>query len=234
MVISLQEQFNSSVSDEFRNSINDASILADKFGYEIFLIGGIVRDLIMNNNIKDIDIAVQGDAVNFAIFLKENLNCEILNIQENLKTAKVKFLNGVVIDFASTREEKYSESGKLPIAYNFGCKLENDVKRRDFTINTLALKLTGEGKFSLVDYFDGYSDIQNKKIRILHNKSFVDDPSRIIRALKFKERFDFELEAETASLMQEYLSNINDKMPLERVKSEIRQYLFFSDLYQSG
>ena len=74
MVISLQEQFNSSVSDEFRNSINDASILADKFGYEIFLIGGIVRDLIMNNNIKDIDIAVQGDAVNFAIFLKENLN----------------------------------------------------------------------------------------------------------------------------------------------------------------
>lgn len=240
MVICLQEQFNNSVSDEFRCAINNALNLADKNGYEIFLIGGIVRDLIMNNKIKDIDIAVQGDAVNFAILLKENLNCEILNVQENLRTAKVKFLNGVVIDFASTREEKYSESGKLPVAYNFGCKLENDVKRRDFTINTLALKLTGDNKFSLVDYFDGYSDIKNKKIRILHQESFIDDPSRIIRALKFKERFDFELEEDTAILMQEYLSKINDKMPLERVKSEIRQYFeiqkvgLYSRLIESG
>ncbi len=224
MVICLKDKFNNSVSEEFCVAINDALVFADENCFEIFLIGGIVRDLIMNNKVKDIDIAVEGDAVEFAKLLQEKKNCKILNIQENLRTAKVQFPQGVVIDFASTREEKYSESGKLPVAYNFGCKLENDVKRRDFTINTLALKLSGEDKFSLVDYFDGYSDIQNKKIRILHEKSFMDDPSRIIRALKFKERFDFELDAETSNLMQEYLQNINDKMPLERVKSEIRQY----------
>ncbi len=240
MVICLIEEFNNSVSEEFRSAVNDALVFADENNFDIFLIGGIVRDLIMNNKIKDIDIAVQGDAVEFAKLLQEKKNCKILNIQENLRTAKVEFSQGVVIDFASTREEKYSESGKLPVAYNFGCKLEDDVKRRDFTINTLALKLSGENKFSLVDYFDGYSDIQNKKIRILHVKSFIDDPSRIIRALKFKERFDFELDDETSSLMQEYLQNINDKMPLERVKSEIRQYFevnkdgLYSRLIESG
>ncbi len=224
MRISLSENFNNSLSDEFRCAIDEAARIAEKKGYEIFLIGGIVRDLIMENPIKDIDIAVQGDAVRFAEVLDLETDCEILNIQENLRTAKVKFSNGVEIDFASTREEKYSESGRLPIAYNFGCDLECDIKRRDFTINTLALKLTGDEKYLLFDYCNGYEDIQNKKIRILHEKSFIDDPSRIIRALKFKERFDFELEENSAVLMQNYLQKVNEKMPLERVKSEFRQY----------
>lgn len=224
MSILLSEKFNNLLSNEFRCAITEAATIAEKRGYEIFLIGGIVRDLIMGNPIKDIDIAVQGDAVRFAEILDSEIDCEILNLQEKLRTAKVKFSNGVEIDFASTREEKYSESGRLPIAYNFGCDLQSDVKRRDFSINTLALKLTGEEKFSLVDYCGGYQDIQNKKIRVLHDKSFIDDPSRIIRALKFKERFDFELEENTSILMQDYLQRINDKMPLERVKSEFRQY----------
>ena len=212
MRISLSENFNNSLSDEFRCAIDEAARIADKKGYEIFLIGGIVRDLIMGYSIKDIDIAVQGDAVRFAEILDLETDCEILNIQENLRTAKVKFANGVEIDFASTREEKYSESGRLPVAYNFGCGLERDVKRRDFSINTLALKLTGDEKYLLVDYCDGYEDIQNKKIRILHEKSFIDDPSRIVRALKFKERFDFELEENSAVLMQDYLQKVNEKM----------------------
>ena len=224
MVIFLKNEFENLVDIDFRDAVLMASSLAEKFGIDIFLIGGIVRDLIMNNQIKDVDIAVQADAVEFAQKLEGDFGCEILNIQENLRTAKVKFSNGVVIDFASTREEKYTESGVLPVAYNFGCDLEKDVRRRDFTINTLALKLTGEDKYSLVDYFNGYDDIQNKKIRILHEKSFIDDPSRIIRALKFKERFDFELELQTSNLMQEYLQNINDNMPLERIKGELRQY----------
>lgn len=224
MSVLLSEKFNNSLAANSKNAVLDAAKIAEKNDYEIFLIGGIVRDLIMGNPIKDIDIAVQGDAVRFAEILDLETDCEILNIQEKLRTAKVKFANGVEIDFASTREEKYSESGRLPIAYNFGCDLECDIKRRDFTINTLALKLTGEEKFSLVDYCNGYEDIQNKKIRILHNKSFIDDPSRIVRALKFKERFGFQLEENTFVLMQKYLKNVNAKMPLERVKSEFRQY----------
>ena len=224
MVICLKEKFDALISENFANAILCASTAADEICVDIFLIGGIVRDLIMNNSIKDVDIAVEGDAVQLGNFLEEKFGCEVVSVQENLRTSKVKFPNGVVIDFASTREEKYIESGVLPIAFNFGCGLEKDVKRRDFTINTLALKLNGKNKFSLVDYYNGYDDIQNGQIKILHEKSFIDDPSRIIRALKFKERFDFKLEEITASLIQEYLHNINDKMPLERVKGELRQY----------
>ena len=224
MVICLKEKFDSLISEVFADAILCASTAADEICVNIFLIGGIVRDLIMNNSIKDVDIAVQADAIQFGTFLEEKFGCEVVSVQENLRTSKVKFPNGVVIDFASTREERYTESGVLPVAFNFGCELEKDVKRRDFTINTLALKLSGENKFSLVDYFNGYDDIKNGQIKILHEKSFIDDPSRIIRALKFKERFDFEIEEKTSNLMQEYLQNINDKMPLERVKGELRQY----------
>ena len=224
MVICLKEKFDALISENFANAILCASTAADEICVDIFLIGGIVRDLIMNNSIKDIDIAVEGDALQLGNFLEEKFGCEVVSVQEKLRTSKVKFPNGVVIDFASTREERYTESGVLPVAFNFGCELEKDVKRRDFTINTLALKLSGENKFSLVDYFNGYDDIKNGQIKILHEKSFIDDPSRIIRALKFKERFDFKFEEITSSLMQEYLHNINDKMPLERVKGELRQY----------
>lgn len=234
MAISLYKEYEELISAEYKSAISYASEMAEKNGIKIYLIGGIVRDLILKNQIKDIDIAVEYDAVEFSKILASGIDCEIIATQENLRTAKVKFKNGVEIDFASTREETYTKSGVLPIAHNFGCPLELDVKRRDFTINTLALNLTGEEKYFLVDYFDGYSDIQNEKIRILHDKSFLDDPSRIIRALKFKVRFDFELEEKTYNLMQEYLSKVDKTMPLERIKGELKQYFSISKqgLYQ--
>ncbi len=224
MSIFLNNEFDCMLTDEMKNAIYQAISQSEKAKINIYLIGGIVRDLILKNQIKDIDIAVEGDAVCFAEKLVQHLNCEIISAQENLRTAKVKFPSGIEIDFASTREEQYLDSGMLPVACNFGCELEKDVKRRDFTINTLALILTGDEKFKLIDYFDGYGDISNKQIKILHDKSFIDDPSRIIRALKFKKRFDFEIEQNTSSLIDEYLNNINKNMPLERIKNELRQY----------
>ena len=224
MVILLHKEYEELISAEYKSAISVASKVAEKNNIKIYLIGGIVRDLILKNQIKDIDIAVEYDAVEFAKIIEKEVPCEVVAIQENLRTAKVRFENGVEIDFASTREENYTKSGVLPVAHNFGCTLEKDVKRRDFTINTLGLNLTGDEKFSLVDYFDGYSDIKNKKIRILHDKSFIDDPSRIIRALKFKVRFDFELEEQTSALMQEYLNTVDKTMPLERIKGELKQY----------
>lgn len=224
MVISLKSEFDSLISADVKSAIMAASKVAENHNIKIYLIGGIVRDLILANDIKDVDISVEYDAIEYAKLLVEETECEIISTQENLRTAKVKFSNGIEIDFASTREEKYTKSGVLPVAYNFGCELSKDVKRRDFTINTLALSLTGKEKFSLVDYLGGYEDIQNKKIRIIHNNSFIDDPSRIIRALKFKVRFDFEIEEQTFSLMQDYLNNVDTTMPLERIKGELKQY----------
>ena len=224
MSLFFKEEFESFLPPKGKNAILTSVDAAEVFGVQIYLIGGIVRDLIMKKAIKDIDIAVEGDAIKFAEFLSDKYNCKIDSIQENLRTAKVIFANGIEIDFASTREEKYESSGRLPVAFNFGCPLKFDVKRRDFTINTLAIKLTGNNKFQLTDIFNGYNDIKNKKIAILHDNSFIDDPSRIIRALKFKERFDFDFDENTHNLMMNYLENPNKNMPLERIKSELKQF----------
>ena len=224
MAVFFEKEFMSAVPKVYRDAVMLASDAAEKKGYQIFLIGGVVRDLILKNDIKDIDVAVQGDAIEFAEVLEKDYGCKLVGIQENLRTAKVEFCSGCVIDFASTRQERYLESGRLPVAYDFGCGLKQDILRRDFTINTLALCLTGFQKFKLVDYCGGYEDILNKKIRILHNNSFVDDPSRIIRALKFKVRFGFEIEEKTHSLMQNYLDDVSPVMPLERIKGELKQY----------
>ena len=225
MSIYLDKEYNNAISSDYRRAISIAVTVAQMSGVDIFLIGGVVRDLILDNPIKDIDIAVQGDAIDFAHKLLREVPCEIIQIQEKLRTAKVKFQSNVVIDFASTRQEKYDKAGFLPVAYNFGCDLKDDVKRRDFSINTLALKLTGINKYSLIDYCKGYRDIQNKKIRILHDNSFIDDPSRIIRALKFKLRFNFQLEEYTHALMQEYLEEkLDNQIPLTRIKNELMQF----------
>ena len=229
MAILLETEFNSLINDEYKAAIYAASCAAEKNKIKIFLIGGIVRDIIMHHKIKDIDIAVQADAVEISKILEAKAGFKIISIQENLRTVKAQFNNGVEIDFASTRQEKYDKSGFLPVAYNFGCDLKSDVQRRDFTINTLALSLTGQDKYSLIDYFNGYNDIFNKQIKILHEESFKDDPSRIIRALKFMVRFDFDLENTTDELMHKYLTEVNNTMPLERIKNELKQYFSLDD-----
>jgi polynucleotide adenylyltransferase region len=99
-----------------------------------------------------------------------------------------------------------------------GCSLKEDVMRRDFTINALAKSVaTGE----IVDYTGGLDDLKNKKLRVLHDESFIDDPTRIIRGLKFSVRFGFELDKHTRLLQEEYLSNINYDMSYKRVKKEL-------------
>ncbi len=125
---------------------------------------------------------------------------------------------GVTVDFASTRSESYPKKGHLPVVEKIGCSLREDVMRRDFTINALAKSVTtGE----IVDYVGGLEDLKNKKLRVLHDKSFIDDPTRIIRGLKFATRFGFELEEHTKKLQVEYLENINYDMSYKRVKKEL-------------
>ncbi len=224
MSVYLRDEFNSFVSENYKPVISDISSAAQKYGFKIYLIGGIVRDLILHKPVFDVDITVEGDVFDFCKILEKETDCEIIAVQKNLHTVKIKFKNGTQTDIASTREEKYSQSGVLPCAYNFGCNLNQDIKRRDFTMNTLALNLTGENKFFLSDFCGGYQDIKDKKIKILHDKSFIDDPSRIIRALKFQVRFDFDIEEKTFALMQNYLDNVSRSMPLERIKNEFIQY----------
>lgn len=180
----------------------------------LFYIGGIVRDEILERKSFDIDITYVGDAIAFA---KTIPDVEIIQINEPFGTVKVK-VEGQEIDIASTRCEEYLQKGHLPIVNNIGCSLKEDILRRDFTINALAKStLTGE----IIDYTSGLEDIKNKTLRVLHDKSFIDDPTRIVRGLKFSIRFGFELDVDTKKLQDEYLNNINYDMSYKRLKKEL-------------
>lgn len=186
------------------------SELKDK---NLYYVGGVVRDEILGVQSFDTDFCYEGDAISFA----ENAGLNIIKRNPDFGTVRVLF-DGKEIDIASTRKETYPQAGHLPEVTDIGCELKEDLKRRDFTINALAKNtLTGE----ISDYFNGLEDLKSKTLRVLHDNSFIDDPTRIIRALKFSVRFDFDLDEKTKKLQEEYLNNINYDMSYHRVKKEL-------------
>ena len=167
----------------------------------LYYVGGVVRDELLNVKSLDTDLCYEGNAIEFA----QNNNLNIIKENPKFGTVRVK-LNEKEIDIASTRTETYPKKGHLPMVSNIGCSLKDDLKRRDFTINAMAKRTTNN---ELIDYFNGVEDINNKVLRVLHKDSFTDDPTRIIRGLKFAVRFNFELSDETKTFQNEYLSNIH-------------------------
>ena len=181
---------------------------------KLYYVGGVVRDELLGIESLDVDVVYEGNAIEFAKSLSE---AEILQINGPFGTVRVK-LDGREVDIASTRDEVYQRKGHLPTVTKIGVPLESDVKRRDFTINTLYKSVsTGE----IVDFTGGREDLKNKTIRVLHDESFIDDPTRIIRALKFAVRFGFKLDKHTKKLQDDYLKNINYDMCYKRIKKEL-------------
>lgn len=185
-------------------------MLKDK---NLYYIGGVVRDELLGVQSFDTDLCYEGNAIEYA----NNQNLNIIKTNPDFGTVRV-MIGGKEIDIASTRTETYPKLGHLPKVENIGCPLNQDLKRRDFTINAIA-KRTTDGE--IIDCFGGLEDIKNKKLRILHENSFADDPTRIIRGLKFSVRFNFELDAKTKKLQNEYLSNINYDMSYHRIRKEL-------------
>lgn len=179
---------------------------------KLFYIGGVVRDELLGRESFDIDITYVGNAIEYCSKFGEV-------IQENPDFGTIRVnVGGREVDFASTRSESYPKKGHLPFVEKIGCSLKEDVMRRDFTINALAKSVTtGE----IVDYTGGLEDLKNKKLKVLHDESFIDDPTRIIRGLKFSIRFGFDLDEHTRKLQAEYLANINYDMSYKRVKKEL-------------
>ena len=183
-------------------------MLKDK---NLYYVGGVVRDEFLGKESVDTDFCYEGNAIDFS----KNLNV----IKENPDFGTVRVLyEGSEIDIASTRTETYPKKGHLPLVKNIGCSLKDDLKRRDYTINAMA-KRTTDGE--IVDYFEGQKDIKNKTLRVLHDESFIDDPTRIIRGLKFAVRFGFELDSHTKILQENYLNNVNYDMSYFRLKKEL-------------
>jgi tRNA nucleotidyltransferase (CCA-adding enzyme) len=163
-------------------------------GDPVYLVGGAVRDLLLGRGRADIDVVVVGDAARLAA----SLGGEVLT-HERFGTAKVR-LNGHELDIATARSESYPRPGALPVVEP-ATAIEDDLRRRDFTINAMAIPLHGEPL--LIDPHGGQADLAAGQLRILHAVSFLDDPTRAIRAARYAARFGFELETETAGLLHQ-------------------------------
>jgi tRNA nucleotidyltransferase (CCA-adding enzyme) len=191
--MSAAKNHSESIAEALRRMHPELEAVREAGGDPVYLVGGAVRDLLLGRGRADIDLVVEGDATALA----RSLGAEVTS-HERFATAKVK-LDGHELDIASARSESYPRPGALPVVEP-AATLEEDLGRRDFTINAMAIPLRGEPR--LIDPYGGQSDLVAKRLRVLHPRSFEDDPTRAIRAARYAARFDFELEQETATLLR--------------------------------
>jgi tRNA nucleotidyltransferase/poly(A) polymerase len=200
-----------------------ASDLAEKRKEDLYLVGGFVRDLILKRERDEMDFLIVGSGPDFAKQLAEEVGVAEIAIFKNFGTAHFKYRN-LSLEFVGARKESYSRNSRNPKVTPGS--LDDDLNRRDFTMNTIAVSLNKKNYGSIVDKFDGYSDIINKIIRTPMNpeETFNDDPLRILRAFRFASQLEFDIEINTfkaASQMADRLSIISQ----ERVTDEFLKIL---------
>ena len=175
---------------------------AQRHNLSAYLVGGVVRDLILKRSNLDLDFVIEGDAIKFAKAFVKAKKASVTTYPR-FGTATVTLKSGLIFDLATARKERYPFSGALPVVEKG--TLADDIFRRDFTINTLAMAVN-PGQFAqLTNLFEGLADIKAKKIRILHDQSFVDDPTRILRAVRFEQRLGFKIEERTLTILGQAL-----------------------------
>lgn len=206
-----------------RDLLGQISYLADREGLSVFAVGGFVRDLILGVENLDIDLVVEGDGLAFARCLAEFL-CGRVRIHEKFGTAMVILPDNFRIDVATARTEYYEYPAALPKVEV--SSLKQDLYRRDFTINAMAITLSEKNFGGLVDYFGGRRDLEEGIIRVLYNLSFVEDPTRILRAVRFEQRYGFSIEKQTLSLAKNAVrSKMLAKLSADRVREELKHIL---------
>lgn len=189
-------------------------------GVEVYAVGGFVRDMLLGIPNDDIDLVVEGDGVAFANALGKRLGARV-RPHLKFRTAVLILPSGQKIDVATARLEYYEYPAALPIVELSSLKM--DLYRRDFSINTLAVHLCPPTFGRLVDFFGGQQDIKDGIIRVLHSLSFVEDPTRIIRAIRFEQRFQFKIGSQTERLIKNAVRlNIFQRLSGARIRHELR------------
>ena len=186
----------------YKSWLEVTSQLAEARRQRVFAVGGFVRDTLLGRENDDVDLMVEGDALELASDVAKTMGGKLITHPKYM-TAAIKFADGEKLDIASARKEVYVRSAALPeVAQS---SLKSDLYRRDFTINSLALRIDSHLQAKVIDFFGGQQDLKNRHIRVLHNHSFFDDPTRILRAVRFEQRLGFKIEPHTQSLMKEAL-----------------------------
>ncbi|UCH50869.1 MAG: CCA tRNA nucleotidyltransferase [Chloroflexota bacterium] len=193
---------------------------ADELGQELYLVGGMVRDLFLNRANFDFDLVVEGDAIKLAQKFAKDSQAK-LTVHARFGTAKLNY-PGFSLDLATARSETYNKPGALPTVKPGN--LKDDLIRRDFSINAMALHLNPKRFGELIDLYHGKDDLDNRLIRILHPNSFIDDATRILRAIRYEQRLGFKLEAETEKLLRRDVTML-DTISGDRIRHELELIL---------
>ncbi len=197
--------------------------IAQSVGMKVYAVGGFVRDLLLQNKNLDIDIVVEGDGIVFSQALTERKQAHV-RTHEKFATATVILPNRLRIDVATARLEYYAFPAALPEVERSSIKL--DLFRRDFTINAMAIHLNPERFGILIDFFNSQNDLKERRIRVLHNLSFVEDPTRIFRAIRFEQRLDFSITKHSEKLIKNAVTmHLKEKFSGPRFFAELKLIL---------
>jgi tRNA nucleotidyltransferase (CCA-adding enzyme) len=201
------------------NLLMEFGRVGDELGYSVYAVGGFVRDFLLKVENFDVDIVVEGDGIRLAEAFEKKFPCRI-RTHKKFGTAIILLPDGSKVDVATARWEFYDSPAALPTVERASVK--TDLYRRDFTINTLAIQLNPKSFGELIDFFGGVKDIKEKVIRVLHNLSFVEDPTRVFRAIRFEQRFGFQIGKHTQNLMKNAVKmGFLERLSGGRVLSEI-------------
>lgn len=229
-----------------KDSLNQYSIfktvgaVADKLGAEVYVVGGYVRDILLKRPSKDIDFVCVGSGIGLAEAVAESLGQDVhVTVYKNFGTAQIRF-EDTELEFVGARKESYRNESRKPIVEDG--TLEDDQKRRDFTINALAISLNGKTFGDFIDPFDGIGDMKRKIIRTPLDPSitFSDDPLRMMRAIRFASQLNFDIEADTFSSLMSQADRLKI-VSQERITDELNKIIMsnppsygFKLLFHSG
>lgn len=180
--------------------LRQAGHIGDELDYKVYAAGGVVRDLLVGYENIDVDIVVEGDGIALARAMAEKIGAR-LRVHHKFGTAELLFPDGFKVDVATARVEYYEYPAALPQVER--SSLRQDLYRRDFTINAMAVSLNRDSFGELVDYFGGREDLHYGLVRVLYNLSFIEDPTRILRAVRFEQRYKIKIEPQTEKLLED-------------------------------
>jgi len=213
------------LDDEQRELLRTCGRLAAARDSHAYLVGGSVRDLLLERDHDDVDIVVEGDGLGLAQDVSRTIGGELTR-HHAFRTATVAAPSGLRVDVATARKEEYARAGQLPQVV--AGTLDDDLQRRDFTINTIAVALDADDWGRLIDPLGGRDDLAAGRIKVMHPRSFTDDPTRVLRALRFALRFGYTLDDETAGWLREAVTGgYLERVSGDRVRKELR--LAFSE-----
>lgn len=205
------------------NVIKIVARTADREGFAAYIIGGPVRDMFLKVPNYDLDFVVEGDGIKFAEILNKTLKAD-LKTHRAFKTATIS-RKDLRVDVVTARRESYERPASYPDVEPGTIK--EDLLRRDFTINAMAVSINKKNLGEVVDFYNGLGDLKKGIIRVIHDKSFIDDPTRIFRAVRFSARLNFKIEPHTKKLMKKaILAGLLGEVNRGRIRKELELFLY--------